>query len=753
MALAFLKFKGINGDTAEFESDIGTNNFYKIKIGKSKTNTKGLELIDEVIYETPLFAGPEFNVFNSRFTVTIPADKFNSQSRYLQIISFKDENKKSPAVSKVVQVFPDLDLLNQDLPAIPSAFNITDMNQYQTTNNTRSCRAVSFSFEEATLSTPMFWDALIEAARVLTPSVVNTLAGLVGGSNGQSSNNETIVNVINAILNGLKQGQGAAAPPPVATTAPVRPSSLTSAAVRSQSYSRNYLPFQRRIFKKEDMTFNGFSRQQALPLAALAPLLGPLLQQAPQLLQVLADSPGKLLNVLNEGINQQGQLQLQKKQADQQHIENLLGESGRNFLFLQQILRSAASALPAETPPPANPVVAAQSSQAFSLAVPRSRSSLIIQKGNPITVNGKPKFVYSGQGSIKLQAHLNITEGTQKGKQAKAIVNLLIKDIDTRKTLLEKSYRLKDIAVNSMQELELLSAETQNLPRNKDMLVSASFRYMGAGNRSYTGGADTHLIFITDDYFYKGIGNMIGEAIPLTDRNRYRVFWNKIWEGGAKTKKRWEINLGTKYYIYYCPDQSANGRVETRIQQVQPESESERELNIEGKMKSGLEITPVELNNLIPSISSYNSLELPRLGAFKTDELSRDYNSEALISLKLKGKTSETGMIWTYPEIGLFEFVLNKAARVDHNGQVTEIQEEKIVFPKPVSIHFVGEKTSNSFSSSGEEGTEDTDDNADTIGTEKENKSSRSEGYEQVFDIKVELRPVELAPVKINKKR
>lgn len=92
-----------------------------------------------------------------------------------------------------------------------------------------------------------------------------------------------------------------------------------------------------------------------------------------------------------------------------------------------------------------------------------------------------------------------------------------------------------------------------------------------------------------------------------------------------------------------------------------------------------------------------------------------------------------------------FEFILNKISKVDQNGQVTEVTEEKTIFPKPVLVHFIGEKTTqNSYKA--------TVDEADANnGNQVEN--STSEGYEKVFDIKVELRPVELAPIKINIKQ
>jgi hypothetical protein len=442
-----------------------------------------------------------------------------------------------------------------------------------------------------------------------------------------------------------------------------------------------------------------------------------LIQHSPQLLQVLADSPVKLLNVF----------------------------------LLHQILKSGAASLPIDSCPPF-PILA-QSSMGLSMGNTQPKSTILFQKGNPITVNGKPKFIYSGKGSIKLLAHLNIVEGIQDGKIAKTIIDLTVKDPGTMKSLLGKSYRLKDITSNSIQELELLPSDIQNLPRNKDLLVSITSRYIDARNKLYTCEADVHLIFIVNGYFYKGVGNKIVGSIPLEDRTRYRVFWNKIWEGGTKTKKRWKVNLTAKYYIYYRFDQSSNGRIETRIQQIKPDSESEHELNIEGKMKSGLEITPDELNNLLPSISSNKSLDEIRLEAFRTDELSKDINSEALAYLKIKGRTNKTGVIWTYPEVCLFEFYLNKIITEDQNGQVTETNEEIVVFPKLVSIHFLGERTtgSDNIASIKEEDTNIEDGlNNENGPNPEEAEATKSEGYERIFNINVELRPVELAPIKVS---
>lgn len=280
MALALLKLKNVIGNVAEFELDIGTNKFYKLKIGKNKINTQGLELIDEIVYETPLSKGPDFNAFNSRFPLVIPTDKFNSQSKYAQLFSFKDSRKKSPAVSKVVDVFRDLNLLKEDLPRMTSPLNLTMINQNRSINNTRlsGARAVGFSFEEASLSTPMFWDALIEAARVLTPSAVNALVSLIGGGSGQSANNENTVRVINAILEALKQSQTSAGAASNLATAPTTPASSATSVSISQTYPDDYLPFQRRIFRENEYPASNRFLQHQYVEPSLLPLLGPGMQ-------------------------------------------------------------------------------------------------------------------------------------------------------------------------------------------------------------------------------------------------------------------------------------------------------------------------------------------------------------------------------------------------------------------------------------------------------------------------------------------
>jgi hypothetical protein len=184
----------------------------------------------------------------------------------------------------------------------------------------------------------------------------------------------------------------------------------------------------------------------------------------------------------------------------------------------------------------------------------------------------------------------------------------------------------------------------------------------------------------------------------LGDVNKYRVFWNKIWEGGTKTKRRWEATLDAKYYLYYRYDQDSNARIETKLKLDNNESSAEtdddsKRLTVVGRMKSGLEISPVELNKLLPDISNYPLLSVSQLAAFKTDNLNNYFNQQAQANLELKGRTEETGAIWVFPEMAIQKISLQKIIKTDANGLVTETEEESVHFPRPVNVHFVGVKT------------------------------------------------------------
>ncbi|HEX2532103.1 MAG TPA: hypothetical protein VHK69_00130, partial [Chitinophagaceae bacterium] len=574
MALALIRYKGTDGGEAVLEADIGTSRYYRYVIGAEPGRANGLETVAGVSHASALIDNGPFNGFRSQFELRIPARLFSREQRFVQLRSYRDGQGGGAAFSRVVEVYPAVADLPEDLPVMELSLNPNTHFMHPT-----AARSVPFTFREADLSTPMFWEALLDVARAIAPQVVSGISGAVTNGHPDSRANEEIVRIINSVIGllGRPSAPGAAprpaapvpaaaAPAPAATAPATAPAPAAAPAV-AQS-------LQRQSFTRQQ----SYSNQMIAPLAALAPLLlqnlpaiagalgplmqnlpqvlGPLLQQAPQLVQTAADSPIRLLNALAEFSTRNRQLNIQNKQADHQHIEHILADINRN-LMLQQLLRSQPGAPLPELPPapaegtappatPAAPVSAAASLGAFGTVRKKVAPTVAVafQKGVPVTVNGKPKYVYRTGGPLRLLVQVR----TSGPALPKVIASLTVKNSVTRELYLEKQFRLKDVASNSIQELELLPSEVQPLPRQRDLIVTVSLRYL-SGNTALDGGTDVHLILLTDEYFLQRFGDPVGEEISLGDRNKYRTFWNKIWEGGTRTKKRWQLEVDAKYYL------------------------------------------------------------------------------------------------------------------------------------------------------------------------------------------------------------
>jgi hypothetical protein len=249
------------------------------------------------------------------------------------------------------------------------------------------------------------------------------------------------------------------------------------------------------------------------------------------------------------------------------------------------------------------------------------------------------------------------------------------------------------VYLNSLLELEILPQELEHLPLNTDLLIVASLVWPSKSSGRKEGKSNVHSIFLVKDYLLKYFGDKTGNDTALTDMNKYRVFWNKIWEGSAKDKRRWEATLDVKYYTYYNQDAESNGRIETKLKLNPQDSEDGPRRKTEGKLKSGLEVSPIELNKLLPEISPFPMLQEAQLAAMQSDDLQKRFNNEATANLEMRGSKGEMGAIWAYPEVATHQVILSKVNTVDAKGQVTELIDEEVHFPCLTSIHFAGVKT------------------------------------------------------------
>lgn len=707
MALAFLRLDDVSDEGISFHADIGSNRFYRFKIGKEKSSFGGLEQIEQASYVSPILEHPESDSFSTAFLLQIPKQHFDPEDRLVQLYSFRDAKGNGPGVSKVLEVFyPDIRgnvFLSQSLKSEATQRNMA-------VSPFNPCRSSTFSFQESQLSQGLFLEALLQIAGNLAPHIGQAVAGLLNRSgSGGAVSSDSILQMINTIINALPRsgptapGQPASTAPvgtsPAVAPAPAQPSTggANSGVSAPQSLRYGYgfgrgaeIQSPRFKPKKTNLYTTPLSYRTLRNLAngrqpyssgmiidggvitgpLLASAIGPLLQSAPQLIQAIGDLPLRLMAL-------RSQERIQRQQIDQDYIVRLLQgiEQQENMQALLRVLGTGGGAASTLSMMP-NPLFRA-----------------VLQKENSIEVNGKQKFVYIQKSDITFLLHLQTEKKPPERAIPKVIVSLKVKSPDTLRPLLEKTFRFKDVKIGTSLGLTLSAAEIEKLPTQTDLMLCTDFRWQGRDGKTLSL-TDNHLIFLVKGAWLRQVGEITGKEIALLDPVEYKVFWNKIWESPSSGGRRWRAAFETKYYLYYQPDKTANARVETRLKMDKEQSESsDRRLEIRGRLKSALELSPVELNKLLPRMNNKTELPEEQLEAFRSDELRRHLNLQASANLELKGRENEQGSLWVFPEINLRRFILSATAQTESTGQVVKTTEMDVEFPIPASVHFVGALT------------------------------------------------------------
>ncbi|MCC6411169.1 MAG: hypothetical protein IT270_05900 [Saprospiraceae bacterium] len=698
MALAYLHLEDTLDELVSFHADTGSNRYYRYKIGKEKSTSGGLEQIEKSTFASQLLENAEQSNISTAFQLAIPKQLFDQENRFIQLYSFRKPDGEGPAVSKVIEVNAP-ELSGNVFLSLSRTNEITYHNMPASPFN--PCRSAAFSFSENKLSKGLFLEALLQIAGNLAPHISQAVAGLVNrtGASGGNVSGDTILQLINGIINALpRSGTTPAAAAPVATipapTAPATtptqaPSQAATPAAVQQSWLPGYpgvkfKPKRSNVFAlppahlrngKTHRRQNNLTRGMIVdggiitgPLLAAA--IGPLLQSAPQLIQAIGDLPLRLMAI-------RSQERIQRQQGDQEYILRLLQgiEQQENMEALLRVLGTGA------TP-----------SGSLS-TTPNHEFQTVLQKTNPLEVNGKQKYVYFQKSDITFLLNLETQKQVPDRGIPRVKVDLTIKNPDTLQPLLEKSFRFEDVKIGTSLGLTLSAAEIEKLPGQSDLLVSTNFRWKGRDNKimSLT---DNHVVFLVKGSWLQQVGERVGNEIALMDPVEYKVFWNKIWESPATGGRRWKANFETRYYFYYQPNKSSNARVETKIKiNTQQSGSSERRLELNGRLKSALEYSPEELNKLLPRLGSKSELPVEQLEAFKSNEFSQHFNLQATANVELKGKENEQGCIWVFPEITLRRFILSGASQTEATGQIVKTLETDVEFPIPSSAHFVGALT------------------------------------------------------------
>jgi hypothetical protein len=672
MALAWLSYEGTDGGQRRFRFDIGVNRYYGYAIGGKETlRSGGLKTLRDRHFESPML-GPLPETALGRGTLEIPDQAFDREHRYVQLMSYRTQERIGPAISEIVAVpaggtAPGTDDGGGSLPELSFGQELImdRQNMYVET--------VPFRFREARYSNAMFLGALANILPTVLPAVGSLVGNLFGGRGAASPGNgggggaagallqaigkpETVQQIVDLIQQIAGASSGGA------NTGTATPTPTASGLVLANGYGFAY---GRRGPARGPL----YSEAQVAPaLLAALPALMPILQQVlnPQTIQAVLDAPAKHTGMIIDGVKDFAKLGIQSHEQDLKHLREL--NPGVDDPALDALLASLSLGLSQ---------VGSDLNYRRVGAVRLSFDGVQVQ-----TLYGQTKIPY--YAGRELTFPFSIETPRPIGK---AMVQLLVKDPETLEILAEKRARVERVESGPSPVTPTLSlAQIQNLVPGQDYLICLALVWKGKAGKQF-GSSIKQKITLVSDYVFDRVEEA-GELIPLNDVARYREFWHKIWGGNFDGDlKRYEWDC--KYYYALNVERTTNARIETqtRMQKIEDRRAS-------GQLKTGMELSPDELNRLLPRLAPGEvPLSAEELQPLRTGDFVNRFNQAARYKAKLRGRAGDSAALWVYPEFKLQRVVLQKVDQVNAHGHVVSFLEHPVRFPLPALIHLIGART------------------------------------------------------------
>jgi hypothetical protein len=696
-------------------------------------------------------------LFSTRFLLEIPVALFTKENRFVQLFSFRDEAGNSPAVSQVVAVQPLLSDPEGGLPLPPLGFSksITAMQTpvIYSENKSLDYREVPVSramFWSAVIG------ALPKVLPSILPALGGLLGGGKAASGNNGSQNgaangsqagaispellkavyELIQNLA-AGNNGANTGSGSTGsgtvsqpqsivanafalnPELLTKLAPILEKVISPETVQAigdqpvklfQAIADAGLKFNEQEIKhleklidrkddtaSEERIFTSMSLGNRLPalrrgvsekystakiapaLLAALPALAGVIEKVldPKTIQAIGDQPVKLFQAIADA-------GLKFNEQEIKHLEKLIDRKD-DIASEERIFMSMSF-----------------SGNGKSHAAMRfryePRVDLEFIENVTLPMQGRKKVVYAKGKNLYFPIRVK-TKSNQPPKRTipKAIVQLIVQDGETMKLLLEKRFPLREVHFGEeIPNLVLHPEESQHLPTGKDLKVEVSLIWQSSKDGKNVGTFKNHYVMLADEYLFDRMGDALQNALPLNDVAKHRAFWHKVWEGSFNKSNRWELALECKYYHALNTASAELGKLETRARKTSDNAGAEEgapaRLKVAVRLKSGMEWSIEALNALLATLSQ-PMLSPAQVLALKSEAMKPLYEQVARAQVEFRGRSNESVALWVFPEVMLHEFHLLKTGQVNEMGQVVSLTPEKVVFPHPGAVHFVGTKT------------------------------------------------------------
>lgn len=673
MALALLDLVDFDEAGYDLAVDTGTNSQYEIRLGNEIGQRAGLPFVDGVFQTLPLrraegvgdpLAPPE--------TVRIAVPQHRG-ALFAQLFTWKP-GRRSPAFSAVVEL-PRLGpakRLRRARHVLASSLSLEVPAMNALAN--RSVRAIGYR-DAAPVTALSFDTILAEVIRIAQPIVAEVLKS---GGNGSTGG----VGGAGEIISGLLRAFLSAAPTPAAPPI-VQPQSLPGNRFTSTSAGTYASP----LFYEQ----------------IIAAAIGPLIQVLPQLANAANQrdkdrrtAQDALTSGILKDINQR--LLMDKVLEAQRQAAANPGEGAPSAEDLARLAALLGSLPPAPAKPTAPPAVAQslslQSAAKGPVAKPSARAILEPITPSPLAWFGGRDPLYARTGRIALRYRFVVSTPVPVSPLARAILKVTLADAANPALRQEKSVKLTGVLPGNEIECPFEPGELAHLPSGTRLIATAALRWPGRSGAVEALGSMP--LVLVGPLFVKARGNEVGTERELTDMQRWRQFWNKVWEApsldreGDGGKRRWKLDADIRYAVVLGND-PRNGLMETRFKAAKADPDSDHVMT-QGRLKAGIELTVPQLSAL-RGLWELKELSTEQVTALGDAEFLARSGGEAVRRIEMKGRSGERGLVWMIPTFRLVDVQLSRIKERGVAGDVVAVEDETVQLPLPVALRVLAMKS------------------------------------------------------------
>ncbi|WP_341900194.1 hypothetical protein [Fluviicola taffensis] len=675
MALALLKYDVNSGNNQQFSGDIGKNRYFRIIVGGAETFSRyGVPLIKDQKFASPMY-GPILDSSFGRIHFEIPANLITHEYAYVQLYSYKDKDENGIAISSIVRVIPS------------STNNHSMQNSVSFSVQTnppvfieKAMGSVAFQYKEKPVSNALFLDKLME----FLPKAIPMIGSLLGGKPKTDQKGGSKSGLQDQLLKLIQDPEQLQKVMDLLKGLLTPASSGQETKSESKSYARSTKWSGAMMDPMTIMTLISAVTDGLQKLGTIGAQIN-----KDELDTIVKLNPGVVDADVQGLLNQMSVSSTSRAMMDPATITTLISSITDGLEKLGQIgadinkdeLDTIIKLNPGVVDADVQGLLNQMGVKTYPFPSIKFKNSALarleIQGLSALSYRNQSCFCFSYGRAMGFPLKINAPKEIPKG-----IVQLIVRR-ENGETLIQ--HRLEHNGSNQ----GILSIVPEIPAYLADDLIpgemyKAYIAVIWRGKNGEKLGASIDLpILVTSGYFYDRIGSS-KEPVPLNDINTYRAFWHKVWQSDfTEDVVRYEFEC--KYYFALEHGRTRNAQMET-IELMSPA----RPRKMEGKMKSGLVMSPTVLNQLLPALGSFPMLTEQQLAAVEAEDFIVNQQKASRTGLEYKGKTGEMAALWVYPEVQATEVYLRKEGAVNQYGNVENTIEEVVFFPSIVSAHFIG---------------------------------------------------------------